>query len=588
MRHARSIFLISAWLTATWTCSVSPADAAGTYHPQHHAALPATLTHPVNWALYTARVPQPKPVHERRPRWRVQFDRKQSAWPTFAYSNARNAWNPHETALTTANVNPSSFGMLYSLPVDGEVYAQPLYVPHVNVPHLGFHDLLIVATEGDSIYAFDAESGQRLWKKTFVNPPSVTTFDPSVCQCSNIAFQQGITGTPVVDLRTLVMYFVTKTVESSGSTSTTHYRLRAVGVRTGSEVVPNADITASVIASDGSTVVLDQVWSIQRPSLALVNRVVYVGFGSGADYHPLNTSGWLIAFDKTTLSKISQFCVATGDSQLQQIWFDGQVQTRLGSIWMAGAAPVVDAQGNLYVQTGNGAWDGQLDWAMSVLKVAPDLSHVVDYFTPSTWLSDSNADLDLGSAGVTLLPRLSGRFPNVLIGGGKTGISFLLNAHNLGKFNASGDRILSETTTNDGLWGTTAAYIGSDGNTRLIVPGGGPMTLWQLQTSGTPHLGFASQTLDHFSDYDDAGSEPVISSNGTTPGTAIVWAYSRIGSGGPANLTLRAYDASNLANKLVELPFTNWQGGGELLAPSVANGMVFAGGEGVVNVYGQL
>jgi hypothetical protein len=255
---------------------------------------------------------------------------------------------------------------------------------------------------------------------------------------------------------------------------------------------------------------------------------------------------------------------------------------------MSGAAPAIDGLGNLYVQTGNGAFDGQLDWAMSVLKVSPDLSHVVDYFTPSTWLNDSNADLDLGSAGVTLLPRLPGRFPNVAVGGGKSGLSFVMNEHNLGKFNAGGDRNLSEALTNDGLWGTTAAYVGSDGKTYVIVPGGGPMTLWQVQTVTTVSLGFMSQTLDRFSDYDDAGSEPVVSSNGTTPGSAIVWVYSRIGAGGPANLTLRAYDASNLSNKLIELPFTNWQGGGELISPSVANGLVFTAGEGVVSVYGLL
>jgi len=114
------------------------------------------------------------------------------------------------------------------------------------------------------------------------------------------------------------------------------------------------------------------------------------------------------------------------------------------------------------------------------------------------------------------------------------------------------------------------------------------MTLWQVRTGSGVSLGYMSQTTDHFSDGDDAGSEPIVSSNGTVAGSAIVWSYSRVGQGGPAQLTLRAYDASNLANKLVELPYTYWLGGGELLSPSVANGMVFTAGEGVVSAFGLL
>jgi hypothetical protein len=581
---------VSAWLGAAvsiFALSWCPAAAGDN---EHHAPLPPTLVQPVDWSLYTSRVPQPQPAAStRRLRNRhPQTKRHAEAWTTFHYDNLRTAWNPNETLLTTANVNASNFGMLYSEPVDGEVYAEPLYVPNVRVRKLGIHDLLLIATEGDSIYAFDAESGAQLYKTTYVSPPSVTTFDPYICQCSNIAFQQGITGTPVIDIKSSLMYFVAKTVETQGSISTTHYRLHALDIRTGIDAMPNTDINASIIAEDGTQVYLDQIWSIQRPGLALSNNVVYVAFGSGADYHPVNTSGWLVAFDKTNLQQIAQFSDETGDAQVQNIWYDGAVSTRLGAFWGSGAAPAVDKQGNLYVESGNGAFDGQLDFAMTAIKVSPDLSHVVDYFTPSTWYNDSNADQDLGSSGVILLPKQPGGVKNIAIAGGKTGISFVLNQHNMGKFNVSGNQILSQTTTNDGLWGTTAAYTGSDGASYLLVPGGGPMTLWRVQNGSSVSLGYLSQTVDHFSDYGDAGSEPVVSSNGAAPGSAIVWAYSRVGSGGPAQLTLRAYDATNLANKLIELPFTNWEGGGELLTPTVANGMVFTAGEGNVSAYGIL
>jgi hypothetical protein len=163
-----------------------------------------------------------------------------------------------------------------------------------------------------------------------------------------------------------------------------------------------------------------------------------------------------------------------------------------------------------------------------------------------------------------------------------------MNRNHMGGFNPSNDQILSETETNDGLWGTPAAYTGPDGKTYVLEPGGGPMTLWQVQTGSGVSLGYMNQTPDRFGDYDDSGSEPIVSSNGTASGSAIVWVYSRVGSGGPAQLNLRGYDATNLANELVDVPFTNWLGGGELLSPSVANGMVFTAGEGVVSAFGLL
>jgi hypothetical protein len=555
-----------------------------------HAALPPELNQ-LNWGIYAARIPQPKPraLKHRVPKTmhRLRGQAGLPHWYTFHESPGRDAWNSNETVLTTANVNQNQFGMRYSVPVSGEVYAEPLYVPQVAISGQGVHDVLLVATEGDILYAFDAESGATLWQTSYVNPPAVTTFSTQNCQCSNIAVQQGITGTPVVDSATLIAYFVAKTSETTNGNTTTHYRLHGVSLATGFDVAAPTDIVASVVATDGTTVALDPNWSIQRPGLALANGAVYVTFGSGADRQPLTTSGWLIAFDKTTLAQVVAFSDETGDSQVEHLWYGQTDPTRLGAIWMSGGAPAIDASGNLYVQTGNGAFDGKLDWGQSVLKVAPDLSHVVDYFTPSQWLKQSNSDADLSSAGPILLPQqIAGK--RVVVAGGKSGVTYLLEQNRLGHFYAHSNHVLSSTTTGEGLWGTTAAYVGPDGNTYLIVPGGGPMTLWQVTSSPKISLAFMNQSAEHFGDGNDAGSEPVISSNGTTPGTAIVWAYSRVGSSGPAQLTLRAFDATNLANELIELPYTNWMGGGELLTPTVANGMVFTAGEGVVSGYGLL
>jgi len=568
-----------------------PAAALADDPDSHHPNLPPDLQRFGNWALYTSRVPQPRPAARRIPaalRAKRRAGRRPGsppAWLTFHGNLGRTAWNPSETVLNTSNVNPRQFGMLYSVPVDGEVYAEPLFIPQVNVAGKGTHDVLLVATEGDSVYAFDAESGAALWKTTYVNPPAVTTFNPGPCKCSNIAFQQGITGTPAVDPATLIAYFVTKTTEVVNNVSTVHYRLHGLNVTNGSDVAPPTDIQASVRASDGTKVSLNATFSIQRPGIALANGMVYVTFGSGADKHPSTTSGWVIAFNESNLAQLSAFSDETGHTQIQKLWYGPTGPTRLAGIWMSGSAPVVDSSGNVYVQTGNGAYDGVLDWGISVLKLSPTLSKVVDYFTPVGWSNLSNNDEDLSSAGVMALPQPVGG-KNVLLAGGKAGATYLLDEAAMGEYNGKTNRDLFNIVTNGGLWGTIASYVGPDGNTYVIVPGGGPMTQWEVTSNAS--LQFISQSNENFSVGDDAGSEPVISSNGTAPGSAIVWSYSRVGTGGPATLNLRAFDATNLSNELIELPFTNWQGGGELLTPTVANGMVFTAGEGNVSAYGLL
>jgi hypothetical protein len=563
---------------------------AGDSESENHAPLPPELNE-LNWALYAARVPQPRPraLKHRvaKTMGRTRSTAALPAWYTFHASNLRDGWNSNETLLTTANVNQNQFGMRYSVPVNGEVYAEPLYVPQVNLGLQGVHDVLLIATEGDSVYAFDAETGATLWQTNLTAPPAITTFSTKGCGCSNIATQQGITGTPVVDPATLTAYFVAKTTETVGGVTSSYYRLHGLSIVTGLDVAPPTNIVASTVALDGTTVVLDPNWSIQRPGLALNKGVIYVSFGSGADKQPATTSGWVIAFAENSLQQLAAFSTETGDSMLMHLWYGATAQTRLGAIWMSGAAPAIDSSGNVYVQTGNGAFDGKLDFGQSLVKVAPTLSGVVDYFTPTSWLTQSNKDADLSSAGAMILPALIGG-KHVVAGGGKSGVTYLLNQWYLGHFQAQRDHVLSETTTNTGLWGTLASYVGPDGNTYLIVPGGGPMSLWQVSASPNASLAFMSSSSESFGTGDDAGSEPVISSNGTTPGTAIVWSYSRVGSSGPAALTLRAYDATNLANELIEIPYTNWMGGGELLTPTVANGMVFAAGESVVNGYGLL
>ncbi len=485
---------------------------------------------------------------------------------TYHYDNARTGWDPNEQILNTSNVNAAHFGLKFSVPLDGEVYAEPLYVPQVAMSG-GVHNLLVAATENATVYGIDADSGAVLWKTPFANPPNVIA-SIAIGANSNVAGPNGLTGTPTIDVARDSIYVVGHTDEGPAGSQTTHYRLHALRLEDGSDRVPSTDISLSNVATDGTIVKLDPVWSIQRPGLAENNGVVYVSFGSAADFRPTTSTGWLAGYDANTLAPVFTLggtSTANGLTQSQNVWFTSQPQpVRMAAIWQSGAAPAIDGAGNLYVQTGNGAFDGAHDWGMSLLKVAPNLASVVDYFTPSSWQSDSNYDTDLGSAGVLLLPQ-GNLTRSLAIGGGKSGMTYMLDATNLGKLGPSGDpNALFHTQTNSGLWGQPAAYVGSDGNTYLIVPGSGPMSSWKVTGAPTASLTKVGQTADHFADGDDGGTIPVISSNGTAPGSAIVWAYSRVPNGGPADLTLRAYDASNLSNKLVEVPFTHWTGGGML------------------------
>lgn len=509
---------------------------------------------------------------------------------TYHYDNLRTGWNPNETVLTTSNVTPSQFGLEFSVPLDAESFGQPLYVPHVTIQGAP-HNIVVVATENATVYAIDADSGAVLWRHPFAPGSGITPV--TRCEClkkCDTTQPQGLTGTPVIDIGTDSIYVVARTNESSGGPATLHYRLHALQLETGKDRTPPVQIALSATASNGAKLRLSVACNLQRPGLAEANGLVYVAFGSQGDQAPLTTTGWLAAFDPQTLAPAGALpagaTTAGGRPQKLGVQGGGLGLVRLASVWMSGAAPAIDSAGNLYVQTGNGAFDGALDWGMSLLKVAPTLSGVLDYFTPSTYAYDNDHDVDLGSAGVLLLPQPVGGY-EVAVGGGKRGVTFLLNTANLGKLQRPGHpTVLFAVQTNDGLWGTPAAYIGADGNTYVIVPGSGPMTSWEVTAAPSPALVKVGATPDSFGQGDNGGSIPVISSNGVLPGTAIVWAYSRPVP--PAEVMLRAYDASNLSHELIDVPFTYWKGPNPFITPLVANGSVYACGESVLNVYGLM
>ena len=317
---------------------------------------------------------------------------------TYHSDNARTGQNLSETILTPTNVNSQQFGKLQSYPLDGLVYAQPLYVANVTIPGSGSRNLVYVATEHDSVYAFDADgrSSDPLWQKAFINPAAgITPVPSSSLPRGGIASEGGITGTPVIDPATGILYVVSFTSESGSIV----YRLHALDITTGAEnvnggVAIQASVPGTGDGNDGQgNVIFNPAQHLQRPGLLLSKGVVYVAFGSFWDTDPYH--GWLMGYDAQTLQQVSVFNVTPNGSR--------------GSIWMSGGGPAADSDGNIFVGTANGTFDadsGGANFGESILKVGAGTGglSMLDYFTPTTHGYLDEEDFDLGSGGSSFYP----------------------------------------------------------------------------------------------------------------------------------------------------------------------------------------
>jgi len=311
--------------------------------------------------------------------------------------NARTGTNLRETALTPENVNKSQFGMLFKRVVDDQLYTQPLVVTNVTV-NGGTHDIVYVTTVNNSVYAFDAndvEATGPIWHVNFGTPANLHSADFG---CLDINGKMGIIGTPVIDKTRGVLYVVALTQAGTGFAQ----RLHELDLATG------ADLPASpvVIKAQG----FDALMQNQRPALMLANGMVYVGYASHCDKDPYH--GYLMAYDAHTLEKVSVFNTSPTGME--------------ASIWQSGQGPAADAEGNVYVVTGNGSWDGVKNFSESFLKLTPRLK-LLDWFTPTNHLTLDKKDNDLNSSGATLIPGT-----HLVLGGGKEGVLYTLDTRNFG------------------------------------------------------------------------------------------------------------------------------------------------------------
>ncbi len=517
---------------------------------------------------------------------------------TYHNDNARTGANTNETTLTLANVNTNTFGKLFAHSVDGYVYAQPLYLANVVIPGKGTHNVVFVATEHDSVYAFDADnnSGSNaapLWQVSFINPAAgVTTVPPAdTGETGDLVPEIGITSTPVIDPVTGTIYVEAKTKETAGGT---HYvqRLHALNVVTGAEkfggpVALVASVAGTGDGDDGAGhVPFDPLRQLNRPGLLLLNNVVYMGYASHGDNGPYH--GWILGYSAQTLAQVSVYNTTPNGG--------------LGGIWAGGAGLAADQSGNVFVETGNGTFstnlvdNNQNNFGDSFLKLSTGSGlRVLDYFTPFNQDVLDQADLDLGSGGCLVLPDVvgSGAHPHLLVGSGKEGKLYLLDRDNLGHYNSQDDSQIVQSIA-DAVGGPIHPDLvsGSMGmpayfNSRIYYGGVGDQLKAFRFSGGTLIETPESTSAETFF---FPGTTPSVSANGTQ--NAIVWAL-QVDDHDPGGVAvLHAYDATDLSNEIYN---SNQAGNRDLLVgaikysvPTVANGKVYAGAQYGFVVYGSV
>jgi outer membrane protein assembly factor BamB len=529
----------------------------------------------------------------------------------------RLGWNAHERILTTANVNARSFGKLFELPLDGQAYAQPLIVSDVELPGFGRRDVLIAATENDSVYAFDADTGEKLWVHSFTGCCGVTPALPSAVStadqledtategCGSIRPRIGISSTPVIDRRTGTVYVVAKTMTKRGSDVTFHTTLHALSLATGKDRLHPVDVTGTAQLSLrgmfaaghsfkhslkrllGGTLSFDARSQYSRTGLLLANGNLYFGFASHCDIP--SAHGWVFAYRASDLKQVGSF-VTTRD------WNDSNG----GGVWQAGMGITADPAGDVYFLTGNGPFNadrGGRNFSDSLVKMTPDLGRVLDYFTPFTQAELEGSDGDFGGGAMIALPDGPGAYRHLAVVSSKIRAIFLLDRENLGRIAEDGpDRALQmigddhdDTHWCIGTCGSPAYYAGPGGEYIFNVWALDSLRAYRLvRTGARPRLIEVAHSPNAFPG--SGGSIPSVSSNGRLGGTGIVWATTRptITDAARRPIELYAYDAADVSRTLYHGSISLWPNtvGHPFLTPTIANGKVYVGGYHSISVFG--
>lgn len=504
----------------------------------------------------------------------------QNDYLQYHYDLGRTGWNPFETTLTTSNVNSSDFVHLFSLPVDAFVYAQPLFVAGVSIGQTT-HNMVIVATENDSLFAFDTDTGSLLWQQNYADPGAGLVPIPyQYTNAQNIIPAVGITSTPAIDPNTGTIYFVTAIQQAVSGGFAYHQFLHAVDWTDGADVLTPVDITATAMLNNGKPVVFDALSQLNRASVLLSGGSVYVSFGNHDDTKTPSTKthGWIFRYDASTLALESFFNTTLDLSSKYN-----------ANIWAGGWGPDADEQGDVLFATGDGPFDANVggnNWGDTVMKMAPGLT-VVDSFTPADQAQLAQLNHDLGGGGVMLLPDQPGAIPHLAVAAGEEGTIYLLNRDFLGGYTPNGpDAVVQELPLAiHKLVGGPSYYAGPTGTFVYYCGAGDPLRAYALDTS-VPQLTLASTAASACGG--SGGAIPTVSSNGATPGTGIVWITTRPANRATHPVLLRAYDASDVSRLLVQLKVAFWQNlhNPPFLTPTVVGGKVFVGTSNSVEEFG--
>jgi hypothetical protein len=496
---------------------------------------------------------------------------------TSQYNNARTGATLSEKILTPDNVNPKQFGKLGAFKVDGPVYAQPLFVPSVEIPGKGKRDVLYVATEHDSVYAFDASQpgSSPLWHVSFLDKSrGETPLSEDMVACPFIRPEIGITSTPVIDLHSGTLYVLARTIIQHKATPDEYFqRLHALAITTGVEKFGGPKVITASVPGRGAgrsnrEVPFDPLRENPRAALTLANNNVYLAWASSCDVDPYH--GWIMAYDPQTLAQKAVLNVDPDGSE--------------AGIWLSDTGPAVDSEGNLYVPTGNGTFDatsGGRDYGDSVLKLDGSSLAVRDYFTPFDQEAILAGDSDVGSGGPTLLPDQPGPHRHLLLQPTKHSVLYVIDRDEMGKFHTDRDAIVQRIQmAGEGLgamayWNGHAYFAAHNDVLRDYSIAKGQLTLH-------------SSTAHKF----DMGATPSVSADGNK--SAIVWAVATKVWNGPDNkpAVLYAFDATHLAEPIYSSEQNSQRDRAafatRFVIPVVVSGRVYFGTRSEVEVYGLL
>jgi PQQ enzyme repeat len=501
---------------------------------------------------------------------------------TWHNDNARTGQNVGEKTLTLQNVNPKTFGKLFVIRVDGKVDAEPLYAQGLQIPNRGLSNVLFVATEHDSVYAFDADTGKEFWHVRLLGPGEVPSDNRG---CAQIIPEIGITSTPAIDLHRGphgTLYAVAMSKDQNGRYM---QKLHALDIQTGGEEFGgpeeiHATFPGNGAASRAGTEIFDPKQYAERAALLLLNGVVYTSWTSHCDVDPYN--GWIIGYSAETLKQTAVLNFTPNGEE--------------GSVWQSGAGPAADAQGFIYVMAANGTFDTALDSegfpsrgdfgnAFMKISLSGDRLSVADYFTMFDVEAENAADADLGAGGPVVLPEMkdaSGKSRKLVVGAGKDRNVYLLDRDAMGKFSPQGNRNIYqelEKALKGVRFRGAAAYY--DGRLYFGSVDDAIREFRLVDARLLPDPVSLTSTIFGY-----PGGMPSVSADGSRNG--IVWAAEN---GDTA--ALHAYDASNLAHELYnsnEAPAgrDHFGTGNKFITPMIAHGKVYVGTTDGVGVFGLL